>query len=268
VSKTLDEHLALAHRLADAAGEVIRPYFRQRIDVTDKGAAGGKAYDPVTEADRKAEAAMRAIIKRERPQDAILGEEHGHEPGSSGLIWVIDPIDGTRAFITGQMQWGTLIALNEKSSPVLGILDQPVLGERFVGTPKRTTMHSREGEKVLKTRARAGLAEAVLMTTNPWGYFTDEEHAAFRRLSQVSQMTRFGGDCYAYGLIAMGFVDLVVEARLEPWDIQALIPIVQGAGGIVTDWEGKPVHEGGRVIAAGDKHVHAQAMAVLRKSAH
>jgi myo-inositol-1(or 4)-monophosphatase len=266
VSKNIEEHLAFAHRLADAAGEVIRPYFRQRIDVTNKGAAEGKAYDPVTEADRRAETAIRAIIKRERPQDAILGEEHGHEAGTSGLTWVIDPIDGTRAFITGQTQWGTLIALNEKGAPVLGILDQPILGERFVGTLARTTMRSREGETVLKTRPRDALGDAVLMTTNPWGYFTDRELAAFQRLSQASQFTRFGGDCYGYGLIAMGFVDLVVEARLAPWDIQALIPIVQGAGGIVTDWEGKFVYEGGRVIAAGDKRVHAQAMALLNEA--
>ena len=267
MSRNIEEHLAFAHRLADAAGEVIRPYFRQRIDVTDKGGAAGKAYDPVTEADRKAETAIRAIIKRERPADAILGEEHGHEPGTSGLIWVIDPIDGTRAFITGQTQWGTLIALNEKGTPVLGILDQPILGERFVGTPARTTMRSREGETVLKTRPRDALGDVVLMTTNPWGYFTDSEFVAFRRLSDAARMTRFGGDCYAYGLIAMGFIDLVVEARLAPWDIQALIPIVEGAGGIVTDWAGKPVHEGGHVIAAGDKRVHAQAMALLNEAA-
>lgn len=267
MSKDLDEHLAFAHLLADAAGEVIRPYFRQRIDVTDKGAAEGKAYDPVTEADQKAETAMRAIIKRERPADAILGEEHGHEPGTSGLTWVIDPIDGTRAFITGQTQWGTLIALNKNGAPMLGILDQPVLGERFVGTHARTIMRTRDGETVLKSRPRAALRDTVLMTTNPWGYFTDDEHAAFRRLSQATQMTRFGGDCYAYGLIAMGFVDLVVEARLAPWDIQALIPIVEGAGGIVTDWTGKPVHDGGHVIAAGDKRVHAQAMKILNNTA-
>jgi histidinol-phosphatase len=266
MSRGLDEDLAFAHRLADAAGAVIRPYFRKRIDVTDKGAAEGKTYDPVTEADRNAETAIRAIIKRERPADAILGEEHGREVGTSGFTWVIDPIDGTRAFITGQTQWGTLIALNEDGAPVLGVLDQPVLGERFVGTRARTTMRTRGGEAVLKSRPCAALGNAVLMTTNPWGYFTESEFVVFRRLSQAVQFTRFGGDCYAYGLIAMGFVDLVVEARLAPWDIQALIPIVAGAGGLVTDWEGKPVHEGGRVIAAGDKRVHEAAMAMLNAS--
>ena len=260
--KELANHIAFAHRLADAAGAVIRPYFRKPIRVIDKGEG---MYDPVTEADRRAEEAMRAIIKRERPADGIMGEEHGTERGTSGLTWVIDPIDGTRAFITGQNQWGTLIALNDGKKPVLGLLDQPVLGERFVGTERSTTFRSAEGERVLRARQCRELKNAALMTTNPWGYFTDGELAAFQNLSKAAQLTRFGGDCYAYGLIAMGFIDLVVEARLAPWDIQALIPIVEGAGGIVTDWEGGHVHEGGRVIAAGDKRVHAEAMKILAR---
>jgi len=253
--------IAFAHRLADAAGEVIRPYFRRRIEVIDKGEA---AFDPVTAADKGAEEAIRALIKRERPEDGILGEEYGEEAGTSGRVWVIDPIDGTRAFITGQTQWGTLIALSEGGTPVLGILDQPVLRERFVGTAGGAFLHSAEGKSRLAVRACAGLGQAVLMTTNPWDYFDASEQAAFRRLSEASLLTRFGGDCYAYGLLAMGFVDLVVEARLKPWDIQALIPIVEAAGGMVTVWRGQPCPEGGRVVAAGDARVHAEALKFLQ----
>ena len=256
------DDLALANGLADAACEVIRPYFRRKIDIVDKG-AGAAMFDPVTEADKKAEEAIRALIRRERPKDGVLGEEFGETEGTSGRIWVVDPVDGTRAFITGGTQWGTLIALNESGIPVLGILDQPVLRERFIGTGDGAELRSREGTMKLATRPCAGLAEAVLMTTHPWNYFDASEQAAFRRLAESCLLSRFGGDCYGYGLLAMGFVDLVVEARLKPWDIQALIPIVEGAGGIVTDWRGGPCLDGGRVIAAGDKRVHAAALKFL-----
>jgi myo-inositol-1(or 4)-monophosphatase len=259
---SIDEaDIAFAHKLADAAGEVIRPYFRKRIAVIDKGKA---VFDPVTAADKGAEAAIRALIKRERPDDGILGEEFGEEQGTSGRVWVIDPIDGTRGFITGQTQWGTLIALNESGAPVLGILDQPVLRERFVGTAESAFLHSREGKSRLQARACASLGEALLMTTHPWSHFDAAEQTAFRRLADAALFTRFGGDCYAYGLLAMGFVDLVVEARLKPWDIQALIPIIEAAGGVVTDWRGAPCPEGGRVIAAGDARVHAEALKFLQ----
>ncbi|MGA7676091.1 MAG: histidinol-phosphatase [Rhizomicrobium sp.] len=258
----IDDDIAFARRLADAAGEVIRPYFRKRIEVIDKG-QGVAMFDPVTAADKRAEEAIRTLIKAERPKDGILGEEYGEEAGTSGRVWVIDPVDGTRAFITGQTQWGTLIALNEGGAPVLGILDQPVLGERFVGTAAGSFLHSREGKSRLQVRPCAGLGEAVLMSTNPWDYFSESEQQIFRTLSQTCLLTRFGGDCYGYGLLAMGFVDLVVEARLKPWDIQALIPIVEAAGGVVTDWRGAPCPEGGRVIAAGDARVHAEALKFL-----
>ena len=256
------DDLAFANSLADAAGEVIRPYFRRKIEVVDK-AAGAAMFDPVTEADKRAEQAIRAIIARQRPDDGILGEEFPEVEGTSGRTWVIDPVDGTRAFITGQTQWGTLIALNESGMPVLGILDQPVLRERFIGTSEGAELRSREGTTKLAARPCASLSEAVLMTTHPWNYFDASEQAVFRRLAESCLLSRFGGDCYGYGLLAMGFVDLVVEARLKPWDIQALIPIVEGAGGIVTDWRGGPCLDGGRVIAAGDKRVHAAAMKFL-----
>lgn len=262
------DDIALIHRLADAAGEVIRPYFRKKIAVIDKGRAnpdkGGVMFDPVTAADKGGEEAIRAILVRERPQDGILGEEFPEKPGQSGKTWVLDPVDGTRAFITGQTQWGTLIALNEAGYPTLGMLDQPVTGERFVGTAEGAELHVRGGAvSKLEVRPCAGLASAVLMTTHPWNYFDTSEQQSFRNLSDAVMMSRFGGDCYAYGLLAMGFVDVIVEARLNAWDIQALIPIVEGAGGIITDWKGGPCPEGGRVIAAGDKRVHAEALKYL-----
>jgi histidinol phosphatase-like enzyme (inositol monophosphatase family) len=257
------DDIALLHRLADASGEAIRPYFRQPIAVDDKGAATGAMFDPVTAADKGGEKAIRAVLASERPDDGILGEEFPEKKGTNGRVWVIDPVDGTRAFITGQTQWGTLIALNEQGVPTLGILDQPVIHERFVGTGTAAEFHSPDGVAKLAVRPCASVREAVLMTTHPWAYFDEIETDLFRRLCDASMMSRFGGDCYAYGLLAMGFVDLVVEARLKPWDIQALIPIVQGAGGVITDWQGNPCAEGGRVIAAGDARVHAEALKFL-----
>ena len=258
-----ESDIVFAHKLADAAGSVIRPYFRTRIDVVDKGKAAKARFDPVTQADKEAEEAIRAIIKAERPKDGILGEEYGEEAGTSGRVWVLDPVDGTRAFITGQTQWGTLIALNEGGMPVLGVLDQPVLRERFVGTAGGSVLHAPDRKMKLAVRPCASLGTAMLMTTNPWDYFDQDEQIAFRKMSEAAMLTRFGGDCYAYGLLAMGFVDLVVEARLKPWDIQALIPIVEAAGGVVTDWRGNPCPQGGRVIAAGDRRVHAEALTFL-----
>jgi myo-inositol-1(or 4)-monophosphatase len=257
------DDIRLINRLADSAGEVIRPYFRRRIEVVDKGAAAGAMFDPVTAADKGGEEAIRAVLETERPDDGILGEEFPEKQGTSGRVWVVDPVDGTRAFIIGQTQWGTLIALNENGRPTLGVLDQPVIRERFIGTGGNAELHSPEGVSKLKVRPCAGLAEAVLMTTHPWAYFDASEQEVFRHLCEASMMSRFGGDCYAYGLLAMGFVDLVVEARLKPWDIQALIPIVEGAGGVITDWTGGPCADGGRVVAAGDKRVHAEALKFL-----
>jgi histidinol phosphatase-like enzyme (inositol monophosphatase family) len=254
------QDIAFIQRLADAAGAVIRPYFRRKIEVIDKGKTG---FDPVTAADKGAEEAIRALIARERPADGILGEEFGRIEGTSGRLWVIDPIDGTRAFITGNTQWGTLIALNEGGKPVLGLLDQPVLHERFLGTEAGSERISPEGSSKLATRPCAAVCEAVVMTTHPWDYFTAPEQEAFFRLAKAARLSRFGGDCYAYGLLAMGFVDLVVESGLKPWDIQAMVPIVEGAGGIITDWQGKPCAEGGRVIAAGDARLHAEALKYL-----
>lgn len=256
--------VAFAHRLADASGAVIRPYFRKRIEVHDKGKTGPKpVFDPVTEADRNAEDAIRALIRAERPDDAILGEEHGHVPGTSGFTWILDPIDGTRAFITGRPTWGTLIALCEGDEPVLGIIDQPVLRERFVGYPGRAEIFTAEGREALHVRPCASLSQAVVSTTHPWAYFSRPQKAAFEEICATARLSYFGGDCYAYALLAMGFIDVIVEGRLAPWDVAALIPVIENAGGIVTDWQGRPFTNGGAVIAAGDPRVHAEVVKML-----
>lgn len=260
-----DETIAFAHRLADTAGEVIRPFFRTRIDVRDKRPMiGGKpVFDPVTEADKGAEAAIRSIIRRERPEDGILGEEFGEEAGTNRWRWVLDPVDGTRAFITGRHEWGCLIALEYDRRPVLGILDQPVLRERYIGVNGRTELHADETRQALHARPCTSISDAILCATHPDAYFSAREQTAFRRLERSVRMSRFGGDCYLFGALALGFVDLIVEATFNRWDVAALIPIVKGAGGTITDWQGGDCSAGGQILAAGDAHVHAQAMALL-----
>jgi myo-inositol-1(or 4)-monophosphatase len=260
----LQRRLALAHKLADAAGVAIRPHFRQRIDIASKTSGGHPGFDPVTEADRGAEEAMRLLIRETFPSDGIIGEEFGSTPGESGYVWVLDPLDGTRAFIAGQPMWGTLIALECQGEPVLGIIEQPFLRERFIGAGGRAELQSREGAVIpLRTRECNALAEAIVCTTHPFAHFDDGERACFRRVETAARMSRYGGDCYSYGLLAMGFVDVVMEARLAHWDIAAIVPIVEGAGGMVTNWRGAPVHMGGDVIAAGDRRVHAEVLRLI-----
>jgi myo-inositol-1(or 4)-monophosphatase len=257
----LEARRALAEQLADAAGDVIRPYFRKRVDVTDKGKDG--IFDPVTEADRRAEEAIRALIAKHAPDDAVLGEEFGEAKGTSGYRWVLDPIDGTRAFIAGQPLWGTLIALEKEGKPLLGILDQPFLRERLTGFSGATEFRDDSGRQQFRTRACARLADAVICTTHPMTHFKEGERERFWRVERACRLSRYGGDCYAYALLAMGFIDLVIETNLKRWDVAAVIPIVEGAGGVVTDWDGKPAYGGGNVVTAGDIHVHAEALKVL-----
>jgi myo-inositol-1(or 4)-monophosphatase len=256
----LEARLAFAHTLADSAGKIIRPYFRKRIQIADKGSG---AFDPVTEADRRAEEVTRALIEKTYPDDSILGEEYGEKKGTSAYRWLIDPIDGTRAFIVGITLWGTLIALEYQDKPVIGILDQPIQNERFIGVGSAARLQTPETTVALHTRACTRLADAVVTTTHPFAYFTPEEIVLFDRLAKKSRMSRFHGDCYSYGMLAMGFIDLVVEAGLKPWDTAALIPIVEGAGGVITDWNGNTITGGGRVVAAGDARVHAEAVKLL-----
>ena len=257
--------VAFAHRLADAAGAVIRPYFRQRNEVVDKGAGlATRFYDPVTEADKNAETAIRKLIKSEYPADGILGEEHGHQEGTSGRTWILDPIDGTRAFITGRHAWGTLIALAVDGKPVLGIIDQPVLGERFIGHDGQATVTTAKGTEILKARKCPSLSEAIISTTHPRDYFTEAQRLQFEKVSAAARMTYFGGDCYSYAMVAMGFTDIVVESGLKPWDVAPLGPILEGAGGVVSDWDGNPFTTGSDIVASGDLRVHADALKILR----
>jgi myo-inositol-1(or 4)-monophosphatase len=249
--------------LADVAGAVILPHFRKPIAIDNK--LGDAGFDPVTEADRAAEIAIREHIKKHRPDHGVLGEEFGRTDGRSPLTWVIDPIDGTRAFMCGMAQWGTLIALNDGERPVLGILDQPFMQERWIGFGGAAYFSSRGSSRGrIRARACPTLEDAVLTTTSPTGYFTDAERNAFLALADRAKLTRYGGDCYAYGLLALGMIDLTVEAALKAWDIQALIPIVEGAGGVVTTWDGKDASEGGRVVACGDPALHAAVVERLR----
>jgi len=219
-------------------------------------------FDPVTVADRAAEAAIREVIASRRPDDAIVGEEQAAAAGTSGLTWVIDPIDGTRAYVCGTPTWGVLVAVSDAEGPLFGLVDQPYIGERFIGGFGVAECMGPRGRVALRTRAPRPLADAFLFTTFP-EVGTDEERRAFRRLAERVRLTRYGMDCYAYALIAAGQVDLVVEAGLQPYDIHAPIALIRAAGGIVTDWAGGPAHGGGRVLAAANAEVHAAALAIL-----
>ncbi len=254
--------IAFAHRLADASGAVIRPFFRQRIAVEAKEREGHK-FDPVTEADRGAERAIRELIARERPHDAILGEEYGETPGTSGWRWVLDPVDGTRCFITGRHEWGSLIALEKDGAPVLGILDQPVLGERYIGVNGKSELRTQGTVTTLQSRQCADIGEAVLCATDPSAYMTQAQQAAFGRVKAQARLTRYHGDCYLFGVLALGFVDCIIEAGFKAWDVAALIPLVEGAGGIITAWDGGDCRDGATILACGDARVHAQAIRLL-----
>lgn len=250
------EFVALAEELADAARPVIRKYFRTPVAVDDKDDAS-----PVTIADREVEAAMRALIRTRFPDHGILGEEHGRENVDAEYVWVLDPIDGTKAFITGKPSFGTLIALCRRGIPILGIIDQAILNERWLGAVGRPTTLNGAPARV---RACDDLKKAYAYTTGP-EHFDAASLPAWNRIAARVKQPRYGCDCYAYALLASGFVDLVLEAGLKPYDYSALVPVIEGAGGIVTDWTGAPVtmHSDGRVVAAGDTRVHAQALEVI-----
>lgn len=237
--------IALANHLADAAGTVIRPHFRTPFDIEDKGDAS-----PVTIADRAAEAAMRAILETERPGEGIIGEEYGNVREGAGRVWVLDPIDGTRSFVTGRPIFGTLIALLEDGVPVLGIIDQPISGERWVGVKGQPTLLN---GGVCETRSCRSLARAHIGTTGPQ-YFSAGQFQRFDQVRTAARDTIYGGDCYNYALLASGHLDLVIEAGLKLYDFAALVPVVEGAGGRMTDWRGAPLGQDsdGQVIAAGD----------------
>ncbi len=256
------EFADFATTLADAASKATLPLFRSGIAVDNKAGSGG--FDPVTEADKQAEAEIRTLIKSTYPDHGIFGEEHGLEEGDSDYLWVLDPIDGTRAFISGIPLWGTLIALHDGKTPIVGLMDQPYIGERFIGVDNEAYLERGGKRKLLKARSCKTLRDATFSTTTPELFETPAEKQGFDILHREARLTRFGCDCYAYSLIAAGGIDLVVEVGLKPYDIQALIPIVTGAGGVVTNWRGEPADQGGDIIAAATPALHAEVLGLLK----
>lgn len=251
---------SVAERMADAARAAILPHFRSVGLAADNKLAGG--FDPVTVADRAAETAMREVLADLRPDDGILGEEHGSVTGTSGLTWVLDPIDGTRSFISGTPTWGVLIALSDDKGPVMGMIDQPYVGERFMGGLGRCNWTGPGRADALGTRSTSSLSDATLFTTFPEIGTEDQRHS-FQRVAREVKLTRYGCDCYAYALLAAGQIDLVIEAGLNAYDVQAPIAVIEAAGGIVTQWDGSPAHDGGTTLAAATRELHAAALALL-----
>lgn len=248
-----DDDIALAHALAEAAGAAIRPFFRAQFAQEAKADAS-----PVTEADRAAEEAIRALIEQHRPEDGIIGEEYGADRADSERVWVLDPIDGTRSFIGGRPIFGTLIALMVGGRPVLGVIDQPIAGERWIGAAGRPTLFNGRPDR---TRPCPDLSRALFATTAPWFC------GGFEALRAATGDTLLGGDCYNYALLASGHADLVVEEGLKLYDWAALLPVVDGAGGRMTDWEGQALHKGsdGRVVAVGDPALLPQVLELLER---
>src|ERR1700757_1737791 len=248
---------AFVDELATISGETIRPFFRSALGIENKSRSGG--FDPVTAADRAAEAAMRTLIKRTFPEHGIIGEEFGAERRDAEYVWVLDPIDGTKSFIGGLPAGGTLIALTRRGEPIYGMMHQPFTREHFAGDGSAASYRGPAGDRALRARACARLEDAVLLTTSPL-LMNAAGRSSFGPVEQAVRLSPYGGDCYAYCVLSAGHIDLVIETELKPHDVLALIPIIEGAGGIVTTWENGPAHYGGRIIAAGDRRTHAAAM--------
>lgn len=255
--------LGSAHALADIAGKEILPYFRKQIRVENKGCDG--AFDPVTRADQNAEKAMREVLERRWPNHGIVGEEGRDVRTDAKLRWVLDPIDGTRSFIMGSPLWGTLIGLLDDQSAILGLVDQPFTQERFWSD--ETTSHWRGpgGEtRQLKTRACKNLADALVTTTHPDHFATEEQANQFDKIASQAKLSRYGGDCYAYALLASGTVDVIIESGLKPHDVVALVPLIERAGGRITTWDGEPATSGGEIVAVGDPALHETVLRQLQ----
>lgn len=256
---------SVAHAMADAAQAVTLAKFRLAGQVDNK--ASGPDYDPVTEADRGAEQAMRAVLAELRPDDGIFGEEYGQSEGSTGWTWVLDPIDGTRAFVAGLPSWTTLIGLvDTENDAVFGLIDQPVLGERYFGDVTGAYLQTKLGETEISVSDCTDLREAVISTTDPF-IMTPAEQGAWTHLRHTSQIIRYGLDAYAYARLAAGSIDLVAESGLAPYDTAALIPIVRGAGGLACNWRGEPAKPGGQLVCAASQGVLDDALISLRRSA-
>ncbi|OXE35727.1 MAG: histidinol-phosphatase, partial [Phenylobacterium zucineum] len=249
-----------------ASAAVIAPLFRADHGLEDKGDAG--RFDPVTQADKGAEAVIRQRIAARFPDHGVIGEEYGEDRPEAEFVWVLDPIDGTRAFIAGLPVWTTLIGLRHEGRPVLGSIGQPYIGEIYIGHAGGSRLVSREGVRPLKVRSCDGLSPAIIATTDPEGYFKPQEIAAWNQVRAAARLARFGCDAYAYAMVAAGTLDLVLEAGLKSWDIESAMPLIQGAGGVVTDWQGAPVgHYGGQVAIAGDRRCLDAALALIGPAA-
>jgi histidinol-phosphatase len=246
-------------QLAAVSGETILPFFRTALAIENKDAGG---FDPVTAADRAGENAMRALIRKTFPSHGIQGEEYGAERSEAEYIWVLDPIDGTKSFIAGMPAWGTLIGLMRFGEPVFGMMHQPFIGEKFSGDGGAAHYRGPAGNRDLRVRECAGLAEALLFTTSPL-LMNEADRTIFRRVEDKVKLSRYGGDCYAYCMLAAGQIDLVIETEVKAHDIMPLIPIITGAGGIVTTWENESAQAGGRIVVAGDERVHEAALKIL-----
>jgi len=247
--------------LAGLAAEQTLPRFRTTMRVEDKATTG--AFDPVTEADRAAERALRAAIIERYPHHGIIGEEEAPRPAQGPYSWILDPIDGTRSFMSGMPTWGTLVGLLYKGVPQFGMMSQPLVGDCFIGGAGRAELIRQEGVRPLSCRAGVAVSQATLFSTTPDMFAAGEETSRFETLCRAVRLVRFGADCYGYALLAAGFVDLVVEANLKFFDIAPLIPLIEAAGGVVTDWEGCAVRGGGRVVAASDAALHEAALRLL-----
>src|SRR5438477_3407972 len=251
---------AFVDELASVSAETILPFFRTALSIEDKGRGGG--FDPVTAADHAAETAMRTLIRRTFPDHGIIGEEFGTEHADAEYVWVLDPIDGTKSFISGMPVWGTLIALTRFGEPVFGVMNQPFTRERFSGDGGAAQYRGPTDRRELRVRACSALSEAILFTTSPL-LMNAADRQSFGKVEEAVRLSRYGGDCYAYCMLAAGQIDLVIETELKPHDVMALVPIITGAGGVITTWENGSPTAGGRIVAAGDKRIHAAALELL-----
>ena len=255
--------MCAAEDAADAAAKITLNYFRASLAVENKAADGN--FDPVTVADQEAERVIQHILQERFPRIGFFGEEHDNIASDNGLMWVVDPIDGTRAYMSGMPLWGTLIGLYNGENAVLGLMDQPFLNERYQAYGNSAVLVTPEKRQALKTRSVAKLSQAVAYCTTPDMFTDTSARECFEQVRAAALLMRYGGDCYAYALLAAGHIDLVLDCDLEPYDIQALIPLIQAAGGVVTDWEGGSAVDGGYVVASGSEQLHHQVLQLLQR---
>ena len=260
----MTEFESFAVELAGLAAEAALPWFRNDVETEDKG--GGRGFDPVTRADRDAEAAIRRRIAERYPDHGVIGEEYGADRPDAEHVWVLDPVDGTRAFIAGLPLWTTLIALRAEGRPSVGVIAQPYLDEVFLGGPSGAALIARGQSQAIRTRACESLNQAIIATTNP-DIFTGAELGAWTQVRAAARLARLGCDAYAYAMLAAGRIDLVAETSLKPWDWSALVPVIEAAGGEVTNWRGETPDDTGQILAVGDAAIRDQALITLRRAA-